>query len=101
MNTLPIDVSTLLVQLSLSLLLTTLPVEDLSNEFDDLFPEFDYQEARRYYNFTVEAIQQTDPQLIIQAIWRLGYPDIATTARKFFHDHKLLSKPGRQTGNGA
>jgi hypothetical protein len=93
MNALPRDVSQQLFLLSIHVLMKASGTE--SNEFDGLFPEFNYWKVRReLYDDTdgpeYEAARQLNPADLIRTLWRLGYPDLASRAQRFCHDHHLL-----------
>jgi hypothetical protein len=87
--TLPLEVSKHLFDISLFILLA-LDNGDASNEFDALFPDFDYWETRTgvisHGGINYEGAPKINPSDSIRSIWLLGYPDIATTAKRYLRN---------------
>jgi hypothetical protein len=92
MDTLPPEVNKLLFDLSFFILVTDHGERsrDASSDFDALFPDFDYWTARRRAKLNhptdYSAAAQLDVADTIRKIWLLGYPDIATTAKRYLRN---------------
>jgi hypothetical protein len=92
MDTLPPEVSRHLFDLSLFILTYREGTYggNASNEFDGLFPGFEYWDTRHEVTknglINYEAAKKLDVADTIRKIWLLGYPNIATTAERFIRN---------------